>query len=141
MSTGSAGTTPARRRRVLIPTLVVLAILVGAFVIFAGYYSDWLWFVSVDKTSVFTTELLVRIGLFFAFGTVMALVLGAAMWISWHTRPDTVAFTPEQASLERYRTGLERFRRAITIGTAVVIGFFTGLTAAGEWGTYLQWRP
>ena len=33
MSTGSAGTSPARRRKVLIPTLVILAVLVGAFVI------------------------------------------------------------------------------------------------------------
>jgi len=131
---------PARRRKVLVPTLVILAVLVGAFVIFAGYYSDWLWFVSVDKTTVFTTEIFVKLGLFLAFGTVMALVLGAVMWIAWRTRPDTVAFTPEQASLERYRTGLERFRRTITVATSVVIGFFTGLTAAGEWGTYLQWR-
>jgi hypothetical protein len=108
---------PARRRKVLVPTLVILAVLVGAFVIFAGYYSDWLWFVSVDKTTVFTTEIFVKLGLFLAFGTVMALVLGAVMWIAWRTRPDTVAFTPEQASLERYRTGLERFRRAITVAT------------------------
>ena len=124
----------------LLPTLVILAVLVGAFVLFAGYYTDWLWFASVDKTTVFTTSLMVRAGLFLAFGTGTAVILGAVMWIAWRTRPDTVAFTPEQASLERYRSGLERYRRLVTVVTVVMIGFFTGLAAAGEWGTYLQWR-
>ena len=49
-----------RRRGVLLPTIIVLALLVGAFVIFSGYYTDWLWFDSVDKTQVFTTSIATR---------------------------------------------------------------------------------
>jgi uncharacterized membrane protein (UPF0182 family) len=129
-----------RRRGVLLPTLIVLALLVGSFVIFTGFYSDWLWFDSIDKTEVFTTSLITRVLMFLAFGTVMAVAVGAAMWIAWRTRPTFLSMTPEQASLERYRIALEPFRRRLTILTSLGLGVITGLTAAGEWGTYLLWR-
>ena len=87
MGQGPTAEAPARRRRVLLPTIIVLAILVGAFVLFTGFYTDWLWFVSVDKTEVFTTSLLTRVLMFAVFGAVMAIVIALVMWIAWRTRP------------------------------------------------------
>lgn len=129
-----------RRRGVLIPTIIVLAVLVGAFVIFAGYYTDWLWYASVDKTEVFTISIVTRLIMFGIFGAIMGLVVGLAMWLAWRTRPPFTGTTPEQASLERYRIAIEPYRRRITIVLAVLIGAIAGLTASGEWGTYLLWR-
>ena len=142
---GEQGGTPLeedapRRRGVLIPTIIVLALLVGAFVVFTGYYSDWLWYDSVDKTSVFTTSIITRAGMFVVFGVLMAVALGLSMWAAWRTRPTFRGLTPEQASLERYRVALEPYRRRLTILVALAVGFIAGLTAAGEWGTYLLWR-
>ena len=34
---------------VLLPTIGVLAAIVVSFVLFTGFYTDWLWFTSVDK--------------------------------------------------------------------------------------------
>ena len=68
----------------------------GAFVIFTGYYTDWLWFQSVDKTEVFTTSIVTRAVMFLAFGTVMGLAVGLSMWIAWRTRPTFRGMTPEQ---------------------------------------------
>ena len=48
--------------------------------------------------------------------------------------------TPEQASLERYRIAIEPHRRKITAIVALGLGVIAGLTASGEWGTYLLWR-
>lgn len=129
-----------RRRGVLVPTIIVLALLVGGFVIFSGYYTDWLWFVSIDKTEVFSTSILTRAALFAIFGIIMGLAVGLAMWLAWRSRPTFRGMTPEQASLERYRIALEPYRRRFAILIAVVLGFITGLTASGEWGTYLLWR-
>ncbi len=129
-----------RRRGVLLPTIIVLAVLVGAFVIFSGFYTDWLWFDSVEKTQVFMTSLVTRAVMFVAFGTVMGLAVGLSMWIAWRTRPTFRGMTPEQASLERYRIAIEPYRRRFTILVAVGLGFITGLTASAEWGTYLLWR-
>ena len=129
-----------RRRGVLIPTIIVLALLVGGFVVFTGYYTDWLWYSSVEKTSVFTTSIVTRAGMFVVFGVLMALGVGLSMWAAWRTRPTFRGLTPEQASLERYRVALEPYRRRLTIIVALGVGFIAGLTAAGEWGTYLLWR-
>ena len=129
-----------RRRGVLLPTIIILAVLVGAFVIFAGFYTDWLWFDSVDKTQVFTTSLVTRAVMFGAFGAIMALAVGLSMWIAWRTRPTFRGMTPEQASLERYRIAIEPYRARFTILISLALGFVTGLTAAAEWGTYLLWR-
>ena len=66
----------------LIPTLLVLGIAVVLFVIFSGFYTDWLWFASVQKTSVFTTELATKAAMFAAFGLVMAGGIVLAMWFA-----------------------------------------------------------
>lgn len=129
-----------RRRGVLLPTIIILALLVGAFVIFSGYYTDWLWFDSVDKTQVFTTSIVTRAILFVLFGTIMGLAVGLSMWIAWRTRPTFRGMTPEQASLERYRVAIEPYRLRFTLLISIGLGFVTGLTAAAEWGTYLLWR-
>ncbi|MEI6363783.1 MAG: UPF0182 family protein [Actinomycetes bacterium] len=139
-SGGAPAEVEPRRRGVLLPTLIILALLVGSFVIFTGFYTDWLWFDSVDKTEVFTTSLLTRAVMFAVFGAIMAIAVGAAMWIAWRTRPTFISMTPEQASLERYRIAIEPYRRRMTILIALGLGLITGLTAAGEWGTYLLWK-
>ncbi len=132
--------TTVRRRGVLLPTIVVLALLVGAWVVFAAVYTDWLWFDSVEMTSVFTTTVITRVMLFATFGITLAVVVAVAMWLAWRTRPTFAALTPEQASLERYRIAVEPYRRRITVVAATGMGLLAGLTASAEWGEYLLWR-
>ncbi len=71
-----------RRGRVLLPTIIVLAVIVLGFVIFTGFYTDWLWFDSVGKTEVFTVTLITRLALFASFGLTMAVVLAGTLWIA-----------------------------------------------------------
>ncbi len=51
-----------RRGRVLIPTLIILVLAGLLFVVFTSFYTDLLWFRSVGKSSVFSRELIARIG-------------------------------------------------------------------------------
>jgi uncharacterized membrane protein (UPF0182 family) len=131
---------PPRRRGVLLPTIIVLGLLVVTWIVFTAFYTDWLWFASVDQTQVFSTSLLTRAALFVVFGLAISIALGATMWLAWRTRPTFRGMTPEQASLERYRIGLDPFRRRITVVVCAVVGLGGGLTAASEWGSYLLWR-
>ena len=72
------------------------AILIVAFAIFTSFWTDRLWYRSFDFGSVFTTLLLTRIGLFVAFGLIMAtLVVGNAA-IAYRMRPQLSAPVPEQ---------------------------------------------
>ncbi len=139
MSGSSPTGAPARRGGVLLPTLIVLGVLVVTFVLFTGFYTDWLWFQSVEKTTVFTTSLYTRTAMFVLFGLLMGLVIWLVMWWAWKTRPEYRGLTQEQASLERYRITVEPFRAKLSIAIAVVLGLFAGLTASAEWGTFQVW--
>ena len=131
---------PRRKGGVLLPTIIVLTVIVIAFVIFTGFYTEFMWFDSVGKTQVFSIALFTRMGMFAALFVAMAIVSSLAMWIAFRTRPEFVGATPEQASLERYRIGIEPYRRWIALAIVLILSFFAGLAGSGEYGTYLLWK-
>ena len=142
---GNGAATPGatgggRRGRLLLPTLVVLALVVGGFVLFAGFWTDLLWFRSVDEGPVFSTLLWTRLGLLLGFAALMALIVGGNMWIAYRIRPELRGLSAEQANLEKYRIGIEPYRRLLFIGVPVGLGLFAGFSAAQEWKTWLLWR-
>ena len=53
-----------RNRIPLVITAGILVALSAVFVYFSSFYIDWLWFKSVDFTSVWTTVLTTKIELF-----------------------------------------------------------------------------
>ncbi|MFJ8432307.1 UPF0182 family protein [Kitasatospora sp. NPDC094019] len=130
---------PSRRARVLLLTLGVLAVLFLLFVMFAGFWTDWLWFKSVHYSSVFTTQLWTKIGLFAVFGLLMAVIVGFNVWLAHRLRPPLSAMSVEQQSLDRYRSGLAPFKRWALLGVSLVIGLVAGAAASGQWRTWLLW--
>ena len=131
---------PRSRGRVLIPTLLVLGVLAVLFMVFTSFYTDLLWFRSVEKSEVFTTQLLTKALMFAMFGFLMALAVALSMWFAYRQRPFFPSDTLEQASLDRYRSGLEPLRRPILVVTTVVLGLLAGISASGQWKLWLLWR-
>ncbi|NGO10780.1 UPF0182 family protein [Streptomyces sp. HC44] len=130
---------PSRRVRTLLMTLGVLAVLAMAFVMFAGFWTDWLWYRSVKYSSVFTTTLWTKIGLFFVFGLLMALAVGVNIWLAHRLRPPLSAMSMEQQSLDRYRMGVAPYKKWILLGITALVGLIAGASAAGQWRTWLMW--
>ncbi|WP_411141363.1 UPF0182 family protein [Streptomyces sp. x-80] len=130
---------PSRRVRTLLMTLGVLAVLAMLFVMFSGFWTDWLWYRSVDYSSVFTTTLWTKIGLFAFFGVLMAVAVGVNIWLAHRLRPPLSAMSMEQQSLDRYRMGIAPFKKWALIAVTAVIGLIAGASASGEWRTWLQW--
>ncbi len=129
-----------RRPRPLVLTLIVIAVLLVAFSLFASIWTEKLWFGSVGYGSVFSTLIWTRIALFLGFGLLMALVVGGNIWTAYRLRPAFRANSIEQANLERYREVLGPIRRIALIGVSVVFGGFAGASAAGQWRTFQLWR-
>jgi len=136
----ASGDAPARRNRALLFTLVVIGVVVFGFTLFAGFYTDLLWFQSVDASSVFTTQLLTKLGLMVFFGGLMALIVGLNMWLAYRFRPVFRLMSPEQASLERYRMALDPLRRVAIIGIPLLLGLLAGVSATSEWKDWLLFR-
>ncbi|MQY13587.1 hypothetical protein SRB5_37350 [Streptomyces sp. RB5] len=120
-------------------TLGALAVLAIIFVMFAGFWTDWLWYRSVNYSSVFTTQLWTKIGLFFVFGGLMALAVGLNIWLAHRLRPPLSAMSLEQESLDRYRMNIAPYKKWLLIGIALLIGLISGASAAGQWRTWLMW--
>ncbi|PIM70157.1 hypothetical protein CTU88_23255 [Streptomyces sp. JV178] len=130
---------PSRRVRTLLMTLGVLAALGMAFVMFAGFWTDWLWYRSVNYSSVFTTTLWTKIGLFFVFGLLMAAAVGFNIWLAHRLRPPLSAMSMEQQSLDRYRMGIAPYKKWLLLGITALVGLIAGASASGQWRTWLMW--
>jgi uncharacterized membrane protein (UPF0182 family) len=130
---------PSRRVRTLLMTLGVLAVLAMAFTMFAGFWTDWLWYRSVNYSSVFTTTLWTKIGLFFVFGLLMALSVGFNIWLAHRLRPPLSAMSMEQQSLDRYRMGIAPYKKWLLLGITSLVGLIAGASASGQWRTWLMW--
>ncbi|MFI6981653.1 UPF0182 family protein [Embleya sp. NPDC050154] len=129
---------PSRRSRTLLLTLAILVVIVVAWVLFANFWTDWLWYKSVGYGNVFTTKLWTRIGLFLVFGLLMAGAVGANVYVAYRLRPAFRGMSLEQQSLDRYRSAITPFRTWLLIGLSVIIGIIAGTSASGQWKTWLQ---
>lgn len=130
---------PSRRVRTLLMTLGVLAVLGMVFTMFAGFWTDWLWYRSVDYSSVFTTTLWTKIGLFFVFGLLMALAVGFNIWLAHRMRPPLSAMSMEQQNLDRYRMGIAPYKKWLLLGITALVGLIAGASASSQWRTWLMW--
>ncbi|MFF5702085.1 UPF0182 family protein [Streptomyces sp. NPDC012794] len=130
---------PSRRARTLLTTLGVLAVLAMAFIMFAGFWTDWLWFRSVKYSSVFTTTLWTKVGLFAVFGLLMAGAVGLNIWLAYRLRPPLSAMSMEQQSLDRYRMSVAPYKRWLLLAVAAIVGLIAGASAAGQWKTWLMY--
>ncbi|MEU4149755.1 UPF0182 family protein [Streptomyces sp. NPDC026659] len=133
------GDRPSRRVRTLLVTLGVLAALGMAFTMFAGFWTDWQWYRSVHYSSVFTTTLWTKTGLFFVFGLLMALAVGFNIWLAHRLRPPLSAMSMEQQSLDRYRMGIAPYKTWLLLAVTALVGLVAGASAAGQWRTWLMW--
>ncbi|GGW32987.1 UPF0182 protein [Streptomyces lucensis JCM 4490] len=120
-------------------TLGVLAVLGMAFTMFAGFWTDWLWYRSVHYSSVFTTMLWTKIGLFFVFGLLMAAAVGLNIWLAHRLRPPLSAMSMEQQSLDRYRMGIAPYKKWLLLAVTAVVGLIAGASASGQWRLWLMW--
>lgn len=130
---------PSRRVRTLLMTLGVLAVLAMAFVMFAGFWTDWLWYRSVHYSSVFTTTLWTKIGLFAVFGLLMAGAVGLNIWLAHRLRPPLSAMSLEQQSLDRYRMSIAPYKKWVLLAITALVGLIAGASATGQWRTWLMW--
>ena len=120
-------------------TVGVLAVLAMLFVMFAGFWTDWLWYRSVSYSSVFTKTLWTKVGMFAVFGLLMSAAVGVNIWLAHKLRPPLSAMSLEQQSLDRYRMSIAPYKKWVLLGVTALVGLIAGASAAGQWRTWLMW--
>ena len=130
---------PDRRQRVLVPTLITLALLLFLGSIFTSVWTDRLWFKSVGYSDVFRSVLFTRVALFVVLGLIFGLFVIANLYIAYRTRPDAAPMRRDDPAY-RYRLALTPLLRPLAIGFGLVLTGFAGSVAAAHWDTYKMWR-
>ncbi|MGA8987000.1 UPF0182 family protein [Aeromicrobium sp.] len=130
---------PDRRQRVIVPTLVTLALLLFLGSIFTSVWTDRLWFKSVGYSDVFRSVLFTRVSLFLVLGLLFGLFVVGNLFIAFRTRPDAAPMRRDDPAY-RYRLALTPLLRPIAIGLGLVLSGFAGSVAAAHWDTYKMWR-
>jgi len=126
-----------RRPRYLIQVLAAIVAVIVVFIVFANVWTDYLWFQSIDYGSVFTKIISVKLVLFVVGGALMASVVGFNIYLAYRLRPTYRAVSPEQQGLERYRSGLEPYRKLVMALGLGLLALIAGLSTAGAWRTWI----
>ena len=129
-----------RRRGPLPITIGVLVVIGVSLVSMSGFYADWLWFKSVDFTSVWSTVLLTKLELFVTGGLLTAAVILANIVIAFKRRPLYVPMSIEADNLERYRAQIEPIKRWVVIGLGLALFYFAGSSGSTVWSTWLLFK-
>ena len=131
---------PPRRSRALIITAVILVLGFFALTTFSAFWTDRAWYRGIGFGGVFSTLIWTRVGLFAAFGVLMAAFAGVNIYLAHRFRPLYRVSSPEQAGLDRYREVVDPIRTWLAVGAAGLLGLFAGTSASGQWRNYLLWR-
>jgi len=122
--------------RFVVPTIIILLAAGVLISIAAGIFTDFLWYRSVSQSRVFTTTYTTRWLLFLVGAVLMMAVTGANIVFAYRLRPREVQAAGQQG-VEAYRQAIDPHRRGITIVLLALIGLIAGLTASGNWQTWL----
>ena len=113
------------------------------FIILAGagqavpLYTDWLWYVEVGFTQVFTTVLSLRGWLFLGAGGAVFIFVYGNLWLAARTAaPDVLWELDDQLGLPG-RAVLEPLIRKLLLPVIAVIGILSGLRASASWDMVL----
>jgi uncharacterized membrane protein (UPF0182 family) len=130
-----------QRKRGPLPITIGILVALGAFVLsLSGFYADWLWFKSVDFTSVWSTVLFTKVGLFVVTGLITTFIISLNIYLAFRKRPFYVPLAVEADNLERYRAQIEPIRRWVFLAIVAALLYFSGTSGSTLWSTWLLFK-
>jgi uncharacterized protein len=131
---------PHRRRRWLIVAAVVLVALLLSFHAFALFYTDALWFSSVQLHSVWRSLFEIKVGLTLTFAVIFAVLLTASLIVAERVAPRGPSLDAEDEFVKRYQEVVGPYTRRLRIVVVVVLSLIVGSQALGQWQNWILFR-
>jgi uncharacterized protein len=123
---------------IVIALLVVLALSLRAI---ATFWTDFLWFDSLELATVWRKLLSAKVTLGVGATLVFFLLLWVNLLVAERLAPKfRLAAGPEDELLIRYRELVSGRQRLVSLGLALLIAIIPGLSAAGQWQAWLLFR-
>ncbi len=132
--------THPRRRRWIIAAIVVLIIIIAFLHTFAVFYTDALWFSSVDLHAVWIRLFEVKAGLMLIFSLIFAVLLTGSLLVAERLAPRGPAIDAEDEFVKRYREVIGPYARWLRVVVIVGLSLIVGSQALGQWQNWLLFR-
>ncbi len=123
---------------------IVVAVLVAVFVVIAlslrgisGFYTDYLWFDSLDRTDVWGAVLGAKVVLWLIFFAVFFLLLWANLFVADRAAPPLRAPGPEEEMLARYHDFIGGRTSLVRFAVAFVFALLASAGAPSQWEEWL----
>lgn len=132
-----------RSSRIRTLVLIGFGLLLALFLSASGLaqlYTDWLWFDSLDLTSVWSTVLGTQLVLGFGFALIFAGLLWVNLFIADRLAPEVRPESPEEDLIERYHELVGGYGNRLRLGVSALFGLFAGAQTSGEWRTWILFR-
>jgi hypothetical protein len=134
---------PRSRRRArwwIIVAVVIFIILLASLRTLANVYTDGLWFSSVGYHNVFSTLLVVKLGLFGAFGAIFFAVMWANLVVCDRLASEDLAAVQKDELVRRYQQVVRPYSGRIYIALALIMALIAASGTIGEWQNWILFR-
>ena len=127
----------SRGRVGLVVLAVALFVLLTSLRGIAGFYTDFLWFDSLDYESVFTGILGARVALGVIFTGIFFVLLYVNLLIADRLAPPLRPSGPEEEVIERYRELVGGRTSLVRLLVSLLFAVIAGAGVAGQWNSWL----
>jgi uncharacterized protein len=129
-----------RRRRWIIAIVVILIVLIASLRTFAVFYTNALWFSSVNLHAVWLQLFEVKAGLFVSFSLIFAALLTASLLVAERLAPRGPALDAEDEFVKRYREIIGPYSRWLRVVVIAGLSLIVGSQAVGQWQNWILYR-
>ncbi len=129
-----------RRRRWIIVAVIILIILFASLRTFAVFYTDALWFSSVNLHSVWVKLFEIKFGLMVVFAAIFAVLLLASLLVAERLAPKGPSLDAEDEFVKRYQEVIGPYSRWLRAAVVVVLSLIIGSQAIGQWNNWILFR-
>ncbi len=129
-----------RRRRWIIAIVVILIVVIASLRTFAVFYTNALWFSSVNLHAVWLQLFEVKAGLFVAFSLIFAVLLTASLLVAERLAPRGPALDAEDEFVKRYREIIGPYSRWLRVVVIAGLSLIVGSQAVGQWQNWILYR-
>ena len=136
MPTVSTGPRPPRSQRGKTVAIVAAVLLVVLFISFRGiaiFYTDYLWFRSVDFADTWSGLLSAKVGLAAVFTLVFFVLMISNLLIADRLAPKVREFNAGEDLASRYQVAAVRYGGRIKLLVSAVLAFVIGTSVSSEW--------
>ena len=138
-----ADPSPRRRHRArwwIVGFVVLVIVLLVSLRSLANIYTDSLWFSSVGFHNVFSTLLVIKLGLFGAFGAIFFAVLWVNLVVCDRIAGHDVVLAQEDELVRRYQHYVRPYSGRIYVAIAIILALIGASGTISQWNNWILFR-